>query len=229
VVSGSYYGTVRVWDVESGKTVLAFNTRFGSLKAVIYSPDETMIATAGEEFIKIWDAKTGEFVAVLKGHTNRANCLAWTADGMILMSGSSDCSIRTWNTITWQQTAVLTGHTNTVTDIAISPDGHILASVSEDHTAQLWNLENGQSIGSPLKHADSVSCVSFSRDGRLLATGSLDKNAYSWDISKSVIATKVTINELPLNSNVKGPFLISLPTQYAIPGRQHVIACRFVY
>jgi WD40 repeat protein len=85
VVSGSYSGTVRVWDVESGETVLAFNTGFGSLKAVIYSPDETMIATAGEkEFIKIWNAKTGEFVTILEGHTKRMNCLAWTANGMIL-------------------------------------------------------------------------------------------------------------------------------------------------
>jgi WD40 repeat protein len=87
VVSGaSRDGTARVWDVESGKTVLAIETGFSDVWAVIYSPDTTMIATGGnslEEFLKIWDAKTGKLVANLKGHTVIVMCLTWTADGKI--------------------------------------------------------------------------------------------------------------------------------------------------
>jgi len=117
----------------------------------MFSPDSTLIATGGktskDERIKIWDANTGKLVAILKGHTRSVECLAWTADGITLISGSNDETIRTWNTSTWQQLAVLTGHT-----IAISPNGRILASASYDDTARLWNLENGQPIGSPLRH-----------------------------------------------------------------------------
>jgi WD40 repeat protein len=106
--------------VESGKTVLAIETGFSSMGSVIYSPDTTMIATGGykreeEEYLKIWDAKTGKLVANLKGHTLPVNCLAWTADGKTLISGSDDYSIRTWNTTTWLQTAVWTGHTESPT------------------------------------------------------------------------------------------------------------------
>jgi WD40 repeat protein len=113
------------------------------------------------------------------------NCLAWTADGKTLISGSDDSSIRTWNTTTWLQTAVLTGHTNYVYGIAISPNGRILASASHNSrgTARLWNLENGQPIGSPLLHDDWLDCVSFSIDGKLLATGCADANAHAWDMS----------------------------------------------
>jgi WD40 repeat protein len=136
VVSGSDGdGTARVWGVESGKTVLAIETGFSSMGSVIYSPDTTMIATGeyrkeGEEYVKIWDAKTGKLIANLKGDTRPVNCLAWTADGKTLISGSDDSSIRTWNTTTWLQTAVLTGHTDPVYGIAISPNGRILASTS---------------------------------------------------------------------------------------------------
>jgi WD40 repeat protein len=63
VVSGAELdGTARVWDVESGKTVLAIETGLYTVYAVVYSPDTTMIATGGyseEEYLKIWDAKTG--------------------------------------------------------------------------------------------------------------------------------------------------------------------------
>ncbi|KAG2738573.1 WD40 repeat-like protein, partial [Suillus brevipes Sb2] len=118
-----------------------------------------MFATAGydkpsEYSIKIWDAKTRELVATLKGHTNSVWCLAWSQDGKTLISGSFDHSIRTWITKTWKQLALLDGHTSAVlgNGIAISPNGRILASASADSTARLWNFENSQPISSPLHH-----------------------------------------------------------------------------
>jgi len=189
IMSGCFDGTVRMWDVESGKTILEINTGFNNIftYGAIYSPDETMIATGGsndseEEFLKIWDAKTGKLVKNLKGHTKDVTCLAWTPDGSTLISGSSDHSIRTWNTTTWQQIAILTEHTDFVLGIAISPNGRILASASQDKTARLWNIENGHLVGSPLQHPNIVNCLSFSTDGKLLATGCNDDNAYTWDM-----------------------------------------------
>jgi WD40 repeat protein len=203
-VSGTLYGgTARVWDVESGKTVLAIETGLDEVRAVVYSPDTTMIAAGGpreEENLKIWNAKTGQLVANLKGHTATVTCLTWTADGKTLISGSYDRSIRTWNTTTWQQIAVWTGHTGSVWGIAISPNGRILASASYDNTARLWNFETGQPIGSPLQHADSVRCTSFAPDGKLLATGCSDSNAYMWDVS--AIVKEAGLGELLLNPNV---------------------------
>ena len=206
VMSGSKDGTARVWDMESGKTVLAIETGLSRVEAVIYSPGMTMVGTGGDsedlkESIKIWDAKTGKPITNLEGHTGRVYCLAWTANGTTLISGSFDYSIRTWNTTTWQQIHVLTGHTDAVYHIAISPNGPILASASWDKTTRLWNLENGLPIGSPLQHPNCVECVSFSTDGKLLATGCWDNNAYSWDISGILEEAGL------LNQNVSSPFL----------------------
>jgi WD40 repeat protein len=210
VVSGSSDGTTRVWDVEKGVTILGpIDTGYEHIRAVVYSPDTTLIATSGyegpsipdstESQVKIWDAKTGKLVVTLKEHTHSVWavwCLAWTPDGKTLISGSSDHSIRTWNTTNWKQITVLDGHTDAVIGIAISPNGRILASTSWDKTARLWNLENGQPISLPLKHVESVNCVSFSADGKLLATG-CGKNAYIWDVS--AIIKEVGLDELLLD------------------------------
>ncbi|KAG1822675.1 WD40-repeat-containing domain protein [Suillus subaureus] len=211
VLSGSNDGTAKQWDIESGKTILApIKTGDELVQAVIYSPDMTMFATGAVDRgelahetqydkspIKIWDTKTGELVAALKGHTNGVVCLAWTPDGERLVSGSYDYSIRTWDTTTWKQIAVLEGHTRFVHGIAISPNGRILASASWDKTARLWNLDNNQPISSPLHHASNVFSVSFSADGKLLATGCCDNNAFTWDVS--TIVTEAGLDELLLD------------------------------
>jgi WD40 repeat protein len=203
VVSGAVNdGTARVWDVESGKTILAIATGLEDVYAVIYSPDMTMIATGGlgpEEYLKIWDGRTGKLGANLKGHTATVHCLAWTADGKMLISGSGDGSVRTWNTTSWQQITVLT-ELHDAWAIAISPNGRILATASWDNTAQLWNLENCQPIGSALQHNEFVRYTSFSTDGKLLTTGCGDKNAYAWDIS--VVVKEAGFSDLLLNPNV---------------------------
>ncbi|KAG1905058.1 quinon protein alcohol dehydrogenase-like superfamily [Suillus fuscotomentosus] len=100
------------------------------MRAVVYSPDMTMLATGGSDdseqvldSLKIWDAKIGSY------HS----------------------SIRTWSTTTWKQIAVLGEHsTDPVDSIAISPNGRILASASWDKTARLWNLDNNQPIDGKL-------------------------------------------------------------------------------
>jgi WD40 repeat protein len=79
VLSGSSDGTARQWDVESGEPILKpIETGHTVVHTVVYSPDITLIATAGgwdkprtgniESSIKIWDTKTGDLVTTLKGH-----------------------------------------------------------------------------------------------------------------------------------------------------------------
>jgi WD40 repeat protein len=215
VLSGSDDGTVRQWDVEGdtreGETIFApIKTGHDEVWAVVYSPDMTLIATAGqdkplnaepiESSIRIWDAKTGKLVATLKGHTEEVRCLAWTNDGKTLISGSYDNSIMTWNTTKWEQIAVLDEHTDIIFALAISPNDRILASTSGDNTTRLWNLDNNKPISSPLQHGEQVNCVSFSADGKLLVTGCRDKNAYLWDVA--AIIKEAGLDELLLHSKV---------------------------
>ncbi|KIK48070.1 hypothetical protein CY34DRAFT_798701 [Suillus luteus UH-Slu-Lm8-n1] len=223
VLSGSNDGTVREWDVKNRETILApVETGHTEVFAAVYSPDTTMFATGGyngsfnpgydKSPVKIWDAKTGELVATLKGHTHSVLCLAWTTDGKILMSGSNDHSIRTWDTASWKQIrAVLDAHINGVFAIAISPNGRILASTSFDNTAQLWNLDNNQPIGSFLLHADSVFSVSFSADGKLLVTSCNDDNAYTWNVC--MIAKETGLDDLLLDNSVLAANATRRPVQ----------------
>jgi len=89
-VASSNDTTIKVWDVESGDTVLGpIETGHAFVRAVIYSPDTTKIATGSyiENTSKIWDAKTGNLLSTIK-HEDAVFSLAWTSDEKKLITGS---------------------------------------------------------------------------------------------------------------------------------------------
>lgn len=188
VASGYHDGTARMWALETGdsETILGpIKTGHQWVWAIIYSPDSTKIATStggfNESTIKIWEAKTGELLAILDHDPLAVHSFAWTSDEKKLISGSFDGSIRIFETATWQQIAILQGHNSVVYAMSVSQNNCLLASVSCDETARLWNLDTNLPVGQPLPHNNRVECVAFSANGKLLVTGCWDQSAYVWD------------------------------------------------
>jgi len=47
--------------------------------------------------VRIWDARTGELLEKLQGHGNAVQGVAFTPDGLGLVSGSSDKTLKYWD------------------------------------------------------------------------------------------------------------------------------------
>jgi WD40 repeat protein len=89
-------GKVRIWDLESGKELRAFQTDQGEDIALTFSPDGERLVTGGRGEIKVWDAGTGEEVLRLRAHTDRVTSLAFSPDARRLLSSGSDRTVRIW-------------------------------------------------------------------------------------------------------------------------------------
>ncbi|KAG1743345.1 WD40-repeat-containing domain protein [Suillus paluster] len=211
-------GTVRVWDIESRRTVLTIKTGHESVWQVINSPDSTIIATGGynENSVKIWDAMTGELLDTLK-HDEEVIRLAWTSDNKKLISSSLGGSIRIFDTTSWEQIAILEGHSYSVISISLFRNNCLLASASEDNTARLWNLDTNLPVGPPLPHKNHARCAAFSVDGTRLVTGSDDGNAYVWDIyailKEAGLEELLSIPDVPVGKSSKNTDATQRPAQ----------------
>lgn len=162
-----------------------------TIAGVAFSPDGALLASASgdptigaDNTVRLWDASTGEELAVLEGHSGPVTDVAFSPNGQTLASASADQSVIVWDVLTQQIVMLLTGHRNAVFSVAFSPDGTLLASGGDDGDVILWDVEEGRAISEPLEaHSDGVLTVAFSPDGTIVASGSRDGTVILWDVA----------------------------------------------
>jgi len=184
-------GDLYLWSLTDGEhSIVDIQTQDYKGVAAI-SPDLFIWATAHiGGSIRMWDAQTGDQIAILEGHT-RVGALAFSPDGRKLISaggsGASshdirDTTLRVWDTTTKSLLATfeLNGVLNVFLDpaqkIAFSPDGSTAAftisNLNEGDSA-IGFLDLRQMIYTTISVEDRyVKGVSLNRDGGLLAVGS---------------------------------------------------------
>ena len=151
---------------------------------VAFHPHQSWLAVTSWKNIILVNYETGTRIGIFKGHMDRVTSVAFSPNGRLLASGSSDKSCQLWSVESQSSVGEpMTGHRTIVWSVSFSPDGRLLASGSSDKSCRLWSVESQSSIGEPLiGHTDRVTSVSFSPDGCLLASGSLDQSCRLWSV-----------------------------------------------
>jgi WD40 repeat protein len=177
-ISGSKDGTVKVWDIATGKEVHTFNCQpadsstVSRIGIITLSSDGKQVFSVNERNpeIKIWDIESQQDATTLDLGT-----------GSISFGDGLTCGTD--------------GHRQPITDIAVTPDNRYLVTCSyHDSTVMLWDLHNLSKQGPPMfgdktikyrpKLLSSVSfdtllkCCAISPDGRTIAVGDEFNNAH---------------------------------------------------
>ncbi|HSZ24558.1 MAG TPA: caspase family protein [Cytophagaceae bacterium] len=98
MLSASWDGSARVWDISTGMMVQKIKTGKSALHTAIYTPDGKKIITGGDDrIIRIFDAANTKLLNTLEGHQAEVTCLKISQDGKMLVSYSLDGAIKCWN------------------------------------------------------------------------------------------------------------------------------------
>jgi WD40 repeat protein len=98
VVGATIDGSLRLWEIESGRELLRFSGHEGIVLRVAVSPNGRFLASAGSDrTVRLWDIESGKELRVLKGHEGAVFAVAFSPDGRQLISGSSDGTALLWD------------------------------------------------------------------------------------------------------------------------------------
>jgi WD40 repeat protein/uncharacterized caspase-like protein len=102
------------------------------------------IETSGQ--VTLWDVATGNQLGVLTGHGKGVTQIAFSRDGRLLASSSTDNTIRIWDVAARRELRTMTGHTANIDSMDFSPDAKLLASASDDGGTFLWDTTTGEHL-----------------------------------------------------------------------------------
>ena len=191
IVMQSADNSVRVLDATDGKELYVLVKPDEGLSYFASSHDGRRIVTVSgsgtESRIHVWDSRTGQRLATLRGHSGSVIHAGFSPDGRLLVTTSTDKSARVWDTESGEDLHLLEGHAGPVLHAAFSPDARHLATASEDNTVRIWNVEDGSSVRLLEGHTDSVSHVKFSPDGNRLVSASADATCRLWDLTSGSV------------------------------------------
>lgn len=166
-------GTIKLWDVATGKELRTLDAHTKPVHALALSGDGRLLASGSyEPAVKLWDTTTGRELHALAGHGGLVNSVALSRDGRVLVSSGDESALKVWDTATGQELRTLASPTGDIINLALSPDGRTLLAGSLDGDAQLWDVTNGQ-LRATL--AGQRGPLAFSADSRTFLTGRRDE------------------------------------------------------
>jgi WD40 repeat protein/tRNA A-37 threonylcarbamoyl transferase component Bud32 len=181
------FGEVKVWDARTGRVELSLKEeRPGQVFSVCFSPDGSLLASGHNQTVAVWNARTGEQVGMLKGHTTFVKSVCFSPDGTRLASaadtqsgaGEQPGEVKLWDLRSGRESRSLKGHTC----VCFSPDGTRLASAAgDDGSVRLWDACIGEDALDLDAHTGWVRGVCFSPDGTRLASAGDDQTVKLWN------------------------------------------------
>jgi WD40 repeat protein len=173
LASGSDDRTVRLWEVPSGKELLAFEKHQKSVALIAFSPDGRTVASADEGGgAWLWEAGSGKALRRLDGLSTRVVALYFDADGRSLRAATEY-----GNALVWDTSSGAARHP--LERAVLSPDpryfvtpgsegGHPLMETGTGFF-DLRSLATGREVRRLQGHKEHYRNEAFTPDGRFLA------------------------------------------------------------
>jgi WD40 repeat protein len=99
LITSSDDGSLRVWDLQSGKQI-GNEWRDGEslVNTIGLSPDgKKVVSGSGDGEVRLWDVDTGKVIAKWMRYTSYVVSVCWSGDGERVVSGSNDGTARVWD------------------------------------------------------------------------------------------------------------------------------------
>lgn len=188
VLSGSYDGTMKLWEVSTGRMVRTFRGHEDIIDSVVFGPKGNVaLSGSRDNTMKLWDLETGRTLHTFIAHMKSVYSVAFSPDGKFVLSGSGDRTMKLWDASTGRLIRTFEGYDEGgVSSVKFNPKGNIILSTNSGWdiptVIKLWDVSTGQLIKTIKGFDDELESAIFTPDGRYII--SIDqKSMRLWEVS----------------------------------------------
>lgn len=211
-LSGSWDGTLRLWEISTGKCTRRFVGHTKDVLSVSFSAENRQIVSGScDRTVKLWNT-LGQCKYTIEeggGHSEWVSCVKFSpaATDPVIVSAGWDKVVKVW-TNNCKLKANLVGHTGYLNTVTVSPDGSLCASGGKDGIAMLWDLNEGRRLKS-LEANDIIHSLVFSpnRYWLVAATTTCIK---IWDLASKHMVDELKVEFPPAGKNAQIPYCTCL-------------------
>ena len=159
LTAGSNAGSIHLWQADTGAHRLRLENG-GPVEAMALSPDGRLLAVGGQgREVRLWSTRTGKEVGQLTGPLlGWVNCLAFSADGRVLIANSPHSpEVVVWEVLTRQERGRFGRQRGAVVSLAFAPGDGRLASGIADGTVLIW--DRGAALHAGVVSAEKLSAA----------------------------------------------------------------------
>jgi WD40 repeat protein/predicted Ser/Thr protein kinase len=199
VLSADCVGTIRLWDVATGKVVHIFECNgkefWRTSLSQSISPDgsKAMVAGGSDHQVHVYDLKTGKEIDRLD-HGAFVRAVAYSPDGQQALSGSWDKTMCLWDITARKKIRTFPTHGTVVNAVAFANNGRwaiaatggfadgnrFVKTGGKDCAIHVYDTATGEKLQEFTGHAWDVVSVAVSSDNRYLLSGSTDGTIRLW-------------------------------------------------
>lgn len=134
--------TIRLWDANKGVCLRILDEMKEYIFTLAYHPRNTILASAGDEYIYLWETHTGSLLYKIQAHNHCISSLLFSYDGSILFSSSLDGLVRLWDVKSscCLRTVLIQDKEIPISNILLTPNSKYLLISTNDNTMYLYNI-----------------------------------------------------------------------------------------
>jgi len=151
LVTGSWDGTAKVWDANTGELQHSLEAGPARAVAVAVLPTGEILTGAQDASLRVF---RGAECTKKIDNAHEAIIRSISVSSTHIVTASNDAMLKMWS-LDLCEMGSLVGHSNFVYDVAHAADNTTLFSVAEDCTLKRWSLEDS-SCKQSIQHAASV-------------------------------------------------------------------------
>jgi len=187
LVSCGNDNTVRVWNVEDGRSIRTFRGHGSRVQACVFSHDARWILSTGyDSQVRRWSIEGDDEIHILQGrplegHLDAVLAAHFSPDGSRIVTASQDRQAKSWQSSSGEELRTYAeGHGFLASSVLFFPDAKKLVTSALDNTTRIWDVAAGVELHR-LDGTGRSAALALTPDGSRIVTGSDDNSVRVWN------------------------------------------------